>query len=190
LPLNSFCSPNPLASLVFCGTVFLGRAAVAQLTPDSTLGPENSLVNSGTINGLPAQLINGGATRGPNLFHSFQDFNVRALERVYFTNPNGIANILTRVTGTNLSNIQGTLGVTGGANLFLLNPNGILFGPNAKLDIAGSFVASTAESLIFADGSEFSATNPDTPPLLTVNVATGLQYGSILMVNRSRLMVL
>ncbi|MEH2236703.1 two-partner secretion domain-containing protein [Nostoc sp.] len=114
--------------------------------------------------------MDGGATRGANLFHSFQEFNVGELQRVYFANPTGISNILTRVTGSNISNILGTLGVNGSANLFFLNPNGILFGNNARLDVAGSFVASTANSFVFGNGLEFSATNPQTPsPLLTVN---------------------
>jgi large exoprotein involved in heme utilization and adhesion len=82
------------------------------------------------------------------------------------------------VTGGNRSNIQGTLGVSGNANLFLINPNGIIFGLNASLDINGSFLASTASSLNFADGSQFSATAPQTQPLLTVSVPTGLQFGA------------
>jgi filamentous hemagglutinin family protein len=96
----------------------------------------------------------------------------------YFANPIGIENILTRVTGGNSSNILGKLGVLGGANLFLLNPNGILFGANSSLDIQGSFLASTASSFTFPDGSEFRATNPQVPPLLTISVPLGLQYGS------------
>ncbi|NEQ10889.1 MAG: filamentous hemagglutinin N-terminal domain-containing protein, partial [Moorea sp. SIO4E2] len=72
------------------------------------------------------------------------DFNVEELQRVYFANPAGIENIISRVTGTNPSSILGTLGVDGAANLFLLNPHGIIFGANAQLDIQGSFVASTA----------------------------------------------
>lgn len=96
---------------------------------------------------------------------------------MYFANPAAITNILTRVTGRNPSNILGTLGVEGGANLFLINPNGIVFGPNARLDVAGAFTATTADSIWF-DRYEFSATNPQAPPLLAINITPGLQYGS------------
>ncbi|WP_229424017.1 filamentous hemagglutinin N-terminal domain-containing protein [Moorena producens] len=141
---------------------FSGNYALAQITPDQTLGNESSVVTPNlTITGEPGDLIEGGATRGSNLFHSFQDFNVGQLQRVYFANPAGIDHILSRVTGSNISNILGTLGVDGGANLFLLNPNGIVFGQNARLDIAGSFFATTANSLVFNNGTEFSATNPE-----------------------------
>ncbi|MBD1806169.1 filamentous hemagglutinin N-terminal domain-containing protein [Microcoleus sp. FACHB-SPT15] len=153
---------------------------LAQITPDATLGAEGSVVTPGVdVGGQAADRIDGGATRGINLFHSFFEFNVGEGQRVYFANPVGIENILTRVTGTNASNILGTLGLTGGTtNLFLINPNGIIFGSNARLDISGSFFASTASSFEFADGSEFSANNPTAPPLLTVNVTPGLQWGT------------
>jgi filamentous hemagglutinin family protein len=158
---------------------FLGSPILAQITPDSTLGTERSVVTPNVnVRGFPAERIDGGAVRGANLFHSFQEFNVGNGQRVYFANPAGIENILSRVTGNNLSNILGTLGVDGGANLFLLNPNGIIFGPNTKLDIAGSFVTSTANSVVFDNGYQFSAKNPDTPPLLTIKVPLGVQYGT------------
>ncbi|PHJ71533.1 hypothetical protein VF03_19975 [Nostoc linckia z2] len=130
------------------------------------------------IKGNGADLIEGGVQSGTNLFHSFAEFNVNNGQRIYFANPTGIANILSRVTGNNPSNILGTLGVNGAANLFLLNPNGIIFGPNAQLDIQGSFLATTANSFQFPDGSEFSATNPQAPPLLTMTVPVGVQFGS------------
>ncbi|NEP50686.1 MAG: filamentous hemagglutinin N-terminal domain-containing protein, partial [Moorea sp. SIO3C2] len=151
---------------------------LADITPDGSLGNEASRVTPNVeVKGALADLIEGGATRGDNLFHSFAEFNVEQLQRVYFANPSGIQTILTRVTGSNLSNILGTLGVDGAANLFLLNPNGIVFGDQARLDVAGSFFASTANSLVFGDGQEFSATSPQAPPLLTINITPGLQYG-------------
>ncbi|WP_335211535.1 two-partner secretion domain-containing protein [Nostoc sp.] len=148
---------------------------LAQLTPDNTLGIERSQV-------IPLNTNNdgivGGAARGTNLFHSFQDFNVGVGRGVYFANPQGITNIFSRVTGGNSSNIFGNLGVLGNANLFLLNPNGIVFGKNASLDIQGSFLGTTANSLVFPNGVEFSAINPQAPPLLAINVPIGLQFGS------------
>jgi len=169
------------AGIVGIGGVFAfwDTAAVAQITPDTTLGTENSVVTPNVdIQGLPADLIEGGATRNAALFHSFSEFNVGEGLRVYFANPVGIETIFSRVTGSDVSDILGTLGVKGGASLFLLNPNGIIFGENARLDIAGSFVASTANSVVFENGVEFSATNPEAPPLLTINLTPGLQYGS------------
>lgn len=127
------------------------------------------------IKGVESDRIDAGAVRGANLFHSFQEFNVREGRGAYFSNPAGVESIFSRVTGTNPSNILGTLGVLGNANLFLLNPNGIIFGPNAKLDVSGSFSASTANSLSFGD-QEFSATNPAGAPLLTVKVPLGVQF--------------
>ncbi|MEH2084420.1 MAG: filamentous hemagglutinin N-terminal domain-containing protein [Nostoc sp.] len=165
--LGVFSIIGVLAHVIFC----CENHALAQITPDGTLGDNSSRITPNiNIKGSAANRIDGGAIRGANLFHSFREFNIKESQRVYFANPTGISNILTRVTGSNVSNILGTLGVNGGANLFLINPNGIFFGQNARLDVAGSFVASTANSFVFGDGLKFSATNPQTPSaLLTVN---------------------
>jgi len=172
------CLELKIICLTGCLAWGFSAPVLAEMTPDGSLGNEASRVTPNVqVKGAQADLIEGGATRGENLFHSFAEFNVGELQRVYFANPSGIENILTRVTGSNLSNIQGTLGVDGAANLFLLNPNGIVFGANASLDVAGSFFASTANSLVFGDGQEFSATSPEAPPLLTINITPGLQYG-------------
>ena len=142
---------------------------LAQITPDSTLGTENSTVTPDqNINGIPAELIEGGAERGANLFHSFEQFNVGDGQSVYFANPEGITNIFSRVTGSDVSDIMGTLGVNGGADLFLLNPNGIIFGENASLNVNGSFMATSASEIQFGEQGIFSATEPNAPPLLTV----------------------
>lgn len=159
--------------------------AQMQIVPDGTLVPSNNLTDqnsvinpAGIVDGNAATLIEGGTVRGSNLFHSFQEFNVQTGQRVYFSDPANIDNILTRVTGSDVSNILGTLGIDGAANLFLLNPNGVIFGENAQLDIDGSFVSTTAESIDFGSDNLFSATNPQTVPLLTVNTPIGLQYGT------------
>ena len=149
---------------------------LAQIIPDTTLGNKSSHVINGNSNGI--DLIEGGVQSGSNLYHSFREFNVNNGQKVYFANPTGVENIFSRVTGSNPSNILGTLGVNGAANLFLLNPKGIIFGPNAQLDIQGSFLATTANSFVFPDGSEFSATNPQAPQLLTMSVPVGVQFGS------------
>ena len=189
-PVRSFLA----STLTITGVIVMGAGPVlAQITPDATLGSESSVVTpDALVNGAQADLIEGGALRGANVFHSFHDFNVNDGQRVYFANPTGIENILSRVTGGNVSNILGTLGVDGAANLFLLNPNGVVFGPNAQLDVSGAFTVTTAERYSFLDGTDFSATNPGQAPLVTVNITPGVQFGpnpSVAVVNQADLAV-
>lgn len=153
-----------MSHLVFSG--FLDSPQVqAQLIPDNTLGPESSVVTP--IDGLN-DVINGGATRDINLFHSFREFNVGEGRSVYFQNPPGVENILTRVTGNHASSIMGRLGVMGDANLFLMNPNGIIFGENASLDVRGSFIGTTADSIQLGDEAFFSARDITNSQLLAI----------------------
>ncbi|MCU0548034.1 MAG: filamentous hemagglutinin N-terminal domain-containing protein [Leptolyngbya sp. Prado105] len=176
---------NFLNLLIASSILLFAQVAQSQITPDTTLGNERSTIAPRTSGG---EQITGGAIRGSNLFHSFGDFNISNGSQVYFANPTGIQNILTRVTGSSASNINGTLGVDGSANLFFLNPNGILFGQNARLDVKGSFIGSTANGVRFGTQGEFSTTNPQAPPLLTVQPSallfSQLQGGEI--VNRAR----
>jgi filamentous hemagglutinin family protein len=140
-------------------------SVLAQIKPDNTLGQENSVINK--VDNVK-DLITGGASRGANLFHSFENFNVGTGRSVYFANPGGIENILTRVTGGNASNILGKLGVEGTANLFLINPHGIYFGKDASLDIKGSFIATTADEIQLGESGLFSATEPAKSNLLNI----------------------
>ncbi|HEY9646232.1 MAG TPA: filamentous hemagglutinin N-terminal domain-containing protein, partial [Chroococcidiopsis sp.] len=171
----------PLVSTIVPGAIALWTLpAAAQIVPDRSLGDESSVLRQNVLRqGRLIDRIEGGATRGSLLFHSFRDFNVGVGDRVYFASPSGIANILSRVTGNSRSEILGRLGVDGSANLYLINPNGIVFGPSATLDIRGSFYASTADQIRLDNGWAFSATNPTAPPLLAVNLTPGLQRGGI-----------
>jgi filamentous hemagglutinin family protein len=169
-------------SLLIIATVLIGvnhsQGLNAQITPDEILGEESSVVTPDVeVKGKTADRIDGGAIRDRNLFHSFSQFNVGESQSVYFANPDNIDQIFTRVTGNDPSNILGTLGVDGAADLLLLNPNGIIFGENSSLDVEGSFFGTTADSVVFEDDTEFSAANPQSP-LLTVGVPLGLQVGT------------
>jgi filamentous hemagglutinin family protein len=98
--------------------------------------------------------IRGGhlSDNGANLFHGFQQFNLNSSETANFQSSPEIQNIIGRVVGGDPSYINGLLQVTGGnANLYLVNPAGIVFGDRARLDVPASFTATTAEWIGFGD---------------------------------------
>jgi filamentous hemagglutinin family protein len=146
------------------------EGTMAQVVPDSTLGTQ--VTQTGSM-----FEINNGMRSGNNLFHSFSQFSVPTAGAAIFNNATDVQNIFSRVTGSQLSNIDGILKTQGSANLFLMNPNGILFGPNAQLQLGGSFLGTTATGIKFADGIEFNTVTA-TPPLLSVNLPIGLQMGT------------
>ena len=144
----------------------------AQISSDGTLSTTVSTDDAVNF------LIEGGERSLDNLFHSFSEFSIPNLGSAYFDNNPDITNIFSRVTGGNISDIQGLIRANGTANLFLINPAGIVFGENASLNVGGSFFATTAESVVFGDGVKFSAVEPQEAPLLTINITPGLQMGA------------
>ena len=160
--LTLFVSPFLLTGLLLQGALptISYAGPVSAITPDGTMGT--------TVN-QAGQLynINGGTIRGSNQFHSFGQFSVGTGDTASFNGPSGIANILSRVTGGQQSWIDGILQSTiSGANLYLLNPNGVLFGAHASLNVSGSFHVSTADFIRLGDNGIFSA-NPLKSDVLT-----------------------
>ena len=142
----------------------------AQVTVDGTTNTTLETTNGGTV-------VNNGDRAGNNLFHSFSEFSVPNGSSASFNNAVEIENIFSRVTGGNISDINGAINANGGANLLLINPAGIVFGENATLNVGGSFFATTADSLLLEEG-EFSAINPQAAPVLTINRPIGLNFGN------------
>ena len=137
--------------------------SAAQVVLDGTLGPAGPL--AGPNYDIGAEL---GRQVGGNLFHSFGQFDVGTGESATFSGPASVSNVIGRVTGGSASNIDGAIRSTiPSADLFLINPAGMVFGPNATLDVQGSFHASTANEIRFPDGGVFSASNPGASVLTT-----------------------
>ncbi len=137
----------------------------ADVVTDGTVGPAKTL--SGPDYQIPHDL---GKTAGQNLFQSFQKFSVFTGESATFTGPDSIQNVISRVTGGEISNIDGLMrSQVGNADFFFINPSGVVFGPNAQVDVPASFHVSTADELGFSDGSVFSAASPNAGTLTAAN---------------------
>src|SRR5688572_13147347 len=150
-----------VAAALACGA----HAVEAQVVLDGTMGPAGPLAG-------PAYTIpdTAGTQVGANLFHSFSDFNVRAGESATFTSSlaTPTQNIIGRVTGTGVSLLDGLVASTvPGASLWLLNPNGLVIGAGATLNVQGSFYASTADAVLLPGGGRYDATNPGGSTLTT-----------------------
>ncbi|MEM9506211.1 MAG: filamentous hemagglutinin N-terminal domain-containing protein [Cyanobacteria bacterium P01_E01_bin.35] len=140
----------------------------AQVIPDGSTS--TTVTSEGSRN-----IIQDGQTAGTNLFHSFSDFSLPNGGEAFFDNASNVENIISRVTGGRISDINGLISANGSANLFLVNPAGIVFNNGASLNIGGSFYGSTADSILFPEGVEFSASNP-VEPVLTINAPIGLNF--------------
>ncbi|MDM8569126.1 filamentous hemagglutinin N-terminal domain-containing protein, partial [Thiotrichales bacterium HSG1] len=146
-----------ILSLIICSSTN------AEIITDGTLGQNINL--PGPDFKITSDI---GQQHGNNLFHSFQDFNLNSSESATFSGPDSVQNILSRVTGGNPSNIDGLIRSTIlNADMYFLNPYGIMFGPNAQLDVQGSLHASTADYLRLGENGRFDARNPS-DSLLTV----------------------
>ena len=167
LDYRFFC--RSIFSLFFLATINAGISQ-AQITPDGTLPTSVQELEN-------MKKITGGEQVGNNLFHSFDKFSIPTGTEAIFENAPDIQNIFTRITGGEASFIDGLLQTQGGANFFLINPNGIVFGENARLDVGGSFVATTADTIEFADGTSFDARNPNVSLTISVPIGLGL-YGN------------
>jgi len=139
-----------------CLTILL---LIMNFTVNAEVILDGSLGSSAQVNGPDYNISSDmGKQEGANLFHSFSQFNINQGENATFTGPASISNIISRVTGGENSLIDGSLGSDiAGANLYLINPAGIMFGPNASLNVDGSFHATTADYVSLGDEGRFDA---------------------------------
>jgi len=138
---------------------------ISQVVVDSTLGPSSVL--AGPHYRIPASL---GKTVGDNLFHSFSEFSIQTGQTATFSGAEQIHNILGRVTGSSISLVDGLIkSDIPESNLYLLNPNGFIFGQNAKVDVDGAFVVSARDRIKLGDKGGFDAVNPEKSTLISAS---------------------
>lgn len=175
-PALGWVVPRALALLLVSGGVAVAGDSIRS---DGKMA-KPTVVSRSEGGGKTTYSITGGTARknGTYLFHSFNAFDLKANEIGHFIQGNSVQSIFSRVTGGTPSQINGLIKSDGSASLYLINPKGVVFGPNASLDVGGSFFASTADALTFGD-EIFSATDSEgDAPLLTTGINPGLQFGS------------
>jgi filamentous hemagglutinin family protein len=166
-------SKTLLSLLAATGAFLNAEMASAQSLPPSVRTPQADKTLGTQVSGNGNNFnITGGLNRGQTLFHSFKDFSIPTGGAANFNNPAGTRDIITRVTGSLFSDINGTLN-SNGANFLLINPNGVVFGPNARLNVGKAFAASTASGVDLIDGQGRQitfGTNPNgDAPLIKIN---------------------
>lgn len=167
---GGYKSTISLTTIATLALMLSDNCAQAQIASDGTTNTKVQVIETNNF-------IEGGIVKGQNLFHSFKQFSLATDAVANFTHDSEVTNIFSRVTGGTASNIDGLIQTQGDASLFLLNPAGVIFGANAQLDIGGSFLVSTGDRFVFADGSEFGITDLSQDSLLTISAPVGLQYG-------------
>jgi len=146
------CQVHANGGIVTDGSVGFGQfhGTSSTLLPDQT--------NTVTI--TPEMGTTSTSNSHANAFYSFKTFNIDNGQTVTFTEPKFVDNVIARVTGKDVSQIDGKLSVTqesGHANFYLLNPNGVLFGNGASIDVPGDFHVTTAHFIKFQDGAKYGA---------------------------------
>ncbi|MEO1621332.1 MAG: filamentous hemagglutinin N-terminal domain-containing protein, partial [Cyanobacteria bacterium J06632_3] len=168
--------------IVSLGGFLTQRPAQAQFN-NTVVVDGTSTTLSGDCSGTGLCTIDGGAINGNNIFHTFQTFSVGdGGVRFRDTDPGTTQNVIGQITGSSSSRVNGSITVSADAgtstdNLFLLNPNGFIFGTGAALNVPGSFVASTAESVVL-DSATLNSGDPNILPLLTFSTSVGVQMGA------------
>ncbi len=152
--------------LLICIVSIMATPLRSEVTLDGSIGSAQNL------SGPDYQITeNLGQRTGGNLFHSFGRFNLGKTESATFSGSPDIHNVISRVTGGQTSTIDGLLKSTiPNANLYFINPAGVFFGENARIDVQGSFHTSTADYLRFKDGVRFNSSDVTTHPILTTAI--------------------
>lgn len=148
----------------------LSTSLSAQVVTDGSVGAAT------TLNGPNFTIDQSlGTQSGNNLFHSFEQFNILVGESARFTGDDNIANVISRVTGGSLSQIEGTLkSDIANADFYLINPAGVIFTDGARVDVPAAFYVSTASELHFDNGDVLSV---DNLAASTLSVASPTSFG-------------